>query len=270
MRKEALCLAMGASLFACRTTQGVSPKLSDSDGIENPGELNAPGEGEASAQSSASSASSTPRSTSSGSVPRPTSANELQLKQTCDRPIQLLEHSYALRFAARSGCSFGITPHHPASPGILSAYATSTQDVSLPSNEQVCGFRLQLAADRFRYTDVLQLNVQDYTLFTSQATGPRNPSSATPGLFDPSSLYGVAIDTEATASCASASTCRWPKATQEGPLAFDQKQEGGPLITAMIQQKSARVQLAIWGDQDPGDCTHSELTGTLTLYTIKP
>jgi hypothetical protein len=206
-----------------------------------------------------------------------TSTTELQLNQSCEKPVQLLQSQVKLNFPERKKCTFGVEPNKERKNGYLQAREVSSANMKLPPDSEVCSMTLESPASAMlHYDDFIILTIDDFVIFSSN-------KDFIPKLDQMNGLYKwdflkvreMAVNFESPPYCIGAmERCTFPPTDKPGPILMKLNNSEISGITKAIQGKAeVPVDLVATGDDnDSGneiDCFHTALELTVTLHYIK-
>jgi hypothetical protein len=151
------------------------------------------------------------------------------------------------------------------------AIATTIQTVSASPGGTLCGLELSSTVDTLHYDDFLIFTLNDYLLIASH--GAMVDSLEREGnvyKWDFAKVRGQGddFDQETEVYCLSQSegSCTVPGHDEEGPFKFDLASADVAQIAAQLQGSSQLAfGLSVTGDNDDGDCSHTEFDLSLTL-----
>lgn len=206
-----------------------------------------------------------------------TSTTDLQLNQSCEKPVQLLTTQVKLVFPESKKCAFNVEPNKAPIEAFLQAQKVSTQTLKLPLDSEICSMTLETPATaKVQYDDFLILAIDDFVVFSSN-------KDFIPKLDKLNGLYKwdflkvreSPVDFKALPYCIGAmERCTFPGTDTEGPILLKLNYSEITGITKAIQGKAAvPVDLIATGDNDDSDekmdCFHTALDLTVTLNYIK-
>ncbi|WP_141733739.1 hypothetical protein [Oligoflexus tunisiensis] len=206
-----------------------------------------------------------------------TSTTELQLNQSCEKPVQLLKSQVKLNFPERKKCRFNVEPNKEPRDAFLQAHEVSTSSLKLPEDSEICSMTLEAPANaKIQYDDFLILTIDDFVIFSSN-------KDFVPKLDQVNGLYkwdflkvrGEPVDFDALPYCIGAmDRCAFPKTDTVGPISFKLNYNEIVGIAKAIKGKAeVPVDLVATGDNDDSnekmDCFHTALEITATLNYIK-
>ncbi len=206
-----------------------------------------------------------------------TSTTELQLNQTCDKPVQLLMSQVKLSFPESKKCAFNVEPNKEPKEAFLQAQKVSSMNLKLPADSEVCSMTLETpAAAKVQYDDFLILAIDDFVIFSSNRDFiPKLDKINGLHKWDFLKVRESPVDFKALPFCIGAmDRCTFPATDTEGPILLKLNYSEISGITKAIQGKTAvPVDLIATGDNDDSadkmDCFHTALDLTVTLQYIK-
>jgi hypothetical protein len=206
-----------------------------------------------------------------------TSATELQLNQSCEKPVQLLMSQVKLSFPESKKCAFNVEPNKAPIEASLQAQKVSTMNLKLPPDSEVCSMTLATPANaKVKYDDFLILAIDDFVIFSSN-------KDFIPKLDKINGLYkwdflkvreSPVVFTALPYCIGAMERCTFPGTDTEGPILLNLNYSEISGITKAIQGKAeVPVDLIATGDNDDSaekmDCFHTALDLTVTLNYIK-
>jgi hypothetical protein len=205
------------------------------------------------------------------------STTDLQLNQSCEKPVQLLMSQVKLSFAESKKCAFNVEPNKAPLDAHLQAQKISTMDLKLPENSEICSMKLETPANaQVQYDDFLILAIDDFVIFSSN--GDFLPKlDKINGLYkwDFLKVRESPVDFKALPYCIGAmDRCTFPGTDTVGPIRLNLNYSEISGIAKAIQGKvQVPVDLIATGDNDDSadkmDCFHTALDLTVTLQYIK-
>lgn len=207
-----------------------------------------------------------------------TSVSELQLNQSCDRPVQLLSSTVKLSFPGDPArvCKFNEAPNLEPKNAFVQAREITTAMLKLPENSEICSMTLDSAAGQtLRYDDFIVLTIDDFVLFSSNVL--LTEKLAKMGNYfrwDFGKVVGepIGMRFKDPAYCVGAAErCVFPGTESVGPVSMKLNYTEISGITKAIQGKAAvPVDLITTGDDNlTKDCLHTTLDLAVTMTYIK-
>jgi hypothetical protein len=206
-----------------------------------------------------------------------TSTTELQLNQSCEKPVQLLTSTVKLVFPESKKCAFNVEPNKAPIEAQLQAQKVSTQSLKLPADSEICSMNLETPANaKVQYDDFLILTVDDFVIFSSNKDFiPKLDKINGFYKWDFLKVRESPVDFQALPFCVGAmERCTFPATDTEGPILLKLNYSEIAGIAKGIQGKAeVPVDLISTGDNDDSDtkmdCYHTALDLTVTLNYIK-
>ncbi len=204
-----------------------------------------------------------------------TATTELQLNQSCDKPVQLLSMVQKFSFLGpKTTCSFGVAPNLERKNNFVQAREVFSRILKLPDNSEICSISLESPPDaKIRYDDFILFTIDDFVLFSSnkELVAKLNQVNAF-YLWDFSKVVEMPIvDFKSPAYCVGAAErCKFPLTETDGPVTFKLNYAEIAGIAKAIQGKaSVPFNLIATGDDNDVDCFYTDLDLSITLNYIK-
>jgi len=200
--------------------------------------------------------------------------SELQVKQTCERPVQLLIRTVKINFPERMGCRFGQAPNQVRQDAFVQAHEISRGDLELPENAEICEITLEAPNAKLHYDDFIVLALNNQVIFASNKMLVEKLEKNASGVYtwDFTKVVGspIALFEDGPFCIAPTDRCRLPAHDKEGDVYLKTTYIEIASITKDFTGKSVvPVSLIATGDNDDQDCFHSLLTLDVTMRFIK-
>jgi hypothetical protein len=256
-------------MFACKTSQfkrqtdeGTAPVIEIPDSAPRPATVQTkPAE---------------PGSTEVSSASVEAATSTLQLNQTCERPVQLLNSIVKLNFPATTKfCSFGQAPNLTPLNNFVQARELSAGMLKLPDNSEICSITIESPADTMlKYDDFIVLTLDDFVVFASNKLLVAKLAQVNSFYkWDFAKVVGSPIDDFMGAPyCIGASDrCIFPGTDKVGPVLLKLNFSEISGITKTLQGKTAvPINIVATGDDNvEKDCFHTALNLTISMSYIK-
>jgi hypothetical protein len=188
-----------------------------------------------------------------------------------DSNIQTL--SETLKFPPSAECAFNQDGNLDRKNEFIQAQAVQTVKIPVPANIVLCSIEIKSSVDSLRYDDFLVFTMDKYVLVGSNGN-MMNHLQKDGNLFiwDFEKVKGQPADLDDTLPpyCIGAA-CDVPGHDQTGPFNVDfQSAEISELANRQIGKNEFSFSLITTGDDNDGDCEHTEFDLSLTLrYSSK-
>jgi hypothetical protein len=212
------------------------------------------------------------------STPIETSSTDIQLNQSCSKPVQLLMSQVKVSFAKRQKCKFNVEPNKAPIQAFVQAREVSSAVLKLPENSEICTMTLESPADaKLKYDDFIILTIDDFVIFASNKDLV-SKLGQTNGLYKWDFLKvreSKINDFKTAAYCiGAADRCKFPGTDTEGAVMLKLNYTEISGITNAIQGKAqVPIELIATGDNNDSpekmDCYHEALDLTISLNYIK-
>lgn len=183
-----------------------------------------------------------------------------QTLQTLTQPIN---------FPERRDCSFGQGDNLPIRNGFVQAYFTEKAEVSLPENAVLCGIDIKSESAELRYDDYLFFSLNDLILASSNTELSAHFDKAdTVYQWNWEKLKGQSFPNLDQPYCLGSGTCVIPPTDSVGPfdLSFNAEDKSFQAVAGQaLKEKSVTFSLTTTGDNDDGDCSHTDFNLSVNL-----
>lgn len=178
-----------------------------------------------------------------------------------------------LYYPARRDCAWNQNGNLGRVDGHLQARFEEKKNVSLPANAVLCELGIRSKTDSFQYDDTFFLTFDKYILISSNSNVmPEFQKEKSLSVWNFDDIKGERHDFNRSGSYClgeDASTCTVPQHDQRGGLSLTIDTETLSDLALSLQNKTSYdVGAVTTGDNDDGDCEHTDLTLEVTLKYI--
>ena len=174
-----------------------------------------------------------------------------------------------LYFPARSGCAFSEDPNLDPRNEHIQARVEESESVDLPLGASVCGLTMASDERDLQFDDHLAILLDDVVLVSGGSGLALEDHPVVDGLprFDWTDVRGRPFsDRYAPYQCLGESTCSVPATERSGALTVDIDEATMTLVAHRLPNPTQfQVRLLTFGDNDGGDCAHTDLTVQLAV-----
>ncbi|NRA65692.1 MAG: hypothetical protein HRU19_14480 [Pseudobacteriovorax sp.] len=181
----------------------------------------------------------------------------------------------ALNFPARNGCGFGEGDNLEARDAYLQARTVESVTVDLPDNAVVCDVNINSQSSELQYDDFLFFTLNDTILVGSNDVLLQDfPYENQLYSWNWDEVKGLPIAQFDTAAyCLPDSNCIIPGHDSKGAfsLSFQSANENfAQIAVELFEKKQATFKLISTGDNDEGDCEHTDFNLDLNVEYVIP
>ena len=180
-----------------------------------------------------------------------------------------------LSFPARQDCPWGEGDNDAARDGFTTARVTESFSVDMPAFADLCAISISSTTEDLLFDDHVTLTLGDWILMGGASGYDISLFEEVDGLYryDWSRLRGAAFnpDRKAPTYCLGGadSVCEVPHTEQQGPLSLDfSSTVMAPLMAAFADAHALPFALHTFGDNDAGDCAHTDMVLTVTVQSV--
>jgi len=174
-----------------------------------------------------------------------------------------------LLFAARANCDFSNDGNLDPRNEHLQARAEESHFVELPQGATLCALALESQGDRAAFDDHVAVLVEDVLVVSGGSGGTLDDYPLVDGLprFDWTTVRGRPFaDRYTPYGCLGGGRCIVPRTEESGPFDVQIEPETmAELVGALALDAGFDVRLLVFGDDDWGDCAHSDLALDLSV-----
>ncbi|SMF74533.1 hypothetical protein [Pseudobacteriovorax antillogorgiicola] len=177
-----------------------------------------------------------------------------------------------LSFPAISECAFGEGENLGRVNGRIQAVSQQFSQIELPGTEAlVCGLSMTSQSSQLQYDDLLVMTLESFVIMSSNRSFFSRLSQKE-GLYfwEFESVRGMAVDFDADPYCLGANSgCEIPETDTFGQLAVQYFPEDFAILSAKLSgRETLMVSLVATGDNDNGDCMHSDFSMTYAVSYV--
>ena len=171
-------------------------------------------------------------------------------------------------------CNYSGTGNLCAKQAHLQAQAIQSKSLQLPQNAVLCALEIESSSQEIQYDDFLIFTLDDYLLMLSNDKLLRKmPKKNGLYVWDFEEIKGREYGFEGDRHClGDSSSCVLPGHDRPGPVNFSVDTESlVKLSDQMKGQQNYRFDVIATGDNDRGDCWHTDLNLNVKIkYVVKP
>jgi hypothetical protein len=196
---------------------------------------------------------------------------------------QKLVFEQILHFPERQECSFGENGNGPIQNGEQRAREAQLQKVSLPDNGIICDLTRFRSIKKplpdqddfdtdaeIHYDDFLFLTLNDFVLMGSNSViVDKFDKKGDMPIWDWTKVYGSSFEGENSSFCLGDGSCQIPGHDKKGPINLELDAVATHQLSAELTNLTeAHFSVIATGDNDPGDCFHTDITIDMSLNYI--
>lgn len=199
-------------------------------------------------------------------APLPAPATLIDVVKTCEGPQETMTERLA--YPPTNECSFGQGDNLTALDGVLRAKEEQRVPVTLPEGAVICSIALVSETQSLLYDDALALVAGGYQLMSSVDNTSQLSEDGGLFLWDWTKVLDQPFGAN-NSYCAG--TCTIPGHDVAGRLQMSFTSEQlAPLSLSLVNEKTVDFTVVTMGDNDAGDCEHTDLNMDLTIQYVVP
>jgi hypothetical protein len=196
------------------------------------------------------------------------------LAECQNRVAEIKEMPFDLLYPAGANCAFGANGNLAPQNGIHTAKLDTPLTVNIPANIEICDIEITSQSKTLRYDDFLIFSLDKYVLVGSNGTMMTQLplEGADLHVWDWTKVLGTNIDFDEKLPpyCLGGGTCEIPGHDKEGPFNVHFPAASIYEVAATQLAKSQLIfTLTTTGDNDPGDCEHTDFDLDLIVRYIE-